>query len=208
MTLKKKIAAIVVSAAALVASGGALAGCSGGASIDGVYTASRFAFFTAYPGATYKQLTSAVQTLETYDDGTYAMTVITKSLSGDLEFDPADSGDPDIEGVNDRGQTMDVYYGTYTSTESDGFITFVLSAPTDIISSTAGTYISTLAWTDKMGQDAVGEGEEAITEEQYIEQFGYSQTTIVVDAANYTFTYVNDIGPVLRSGTTADMIGG
>lgn len=211
MKFGKKLAAITVSAA-LLASAGALAACSGGnneseANLSGAYTASKLTFFTAYPTATYKQVTTAVQSIETYDDGTYVITVTTKSLSGDLAFDPSDAGVADVSGVNDRGQTLNIYYGTYTSTEEEGLLTLVLSAPVDMISSTAGSYISTLAWTDAMGQAAAGEGNAALTEEQYIEQNGYAETTVVVDAANYTFTYISEIGPELRSGSLADMRG-
>ena len=199
MTLKKKIAAIAISAAALVASVGVLAGCSGGdaATLDAVYNSGTFTFMSAYPNFTFKQLTTSVQSLKTYSDGTYELTVTSKNLSGELAFDPSDSGDTSTSGTNDRGQLVDIYYGTFTSTEEEGFLTVTLSSPTEIVKSATGNvstgtyYYNTLAWTDAMGQAAAGEGNPALTEEEYIAANAFVETSIMIDIANNSFTYTN-----------------
>ena len=195
MKLGKKIAAIAASAA-LIASAGALAACSGGsADLNALYSSGTFTFMSAYPNFTFKQVTTSVQTIKTFDDNTYELTVTSKMISGDLAFDPADTGDMDVSGTNDRGQTVEIYYGTFTSSEEEGLLTLTLSSPTEIVKFSGGntvggtSYISTLAWTDAMGQAAAGEGNAALTEEQYIAANAFAQTSIVVDTATYSFTY-------------------
>ena len=197
MTLKKKIAAIAVSAA-LVVSAGALAACSGGgADLTNVYNSGTFTFMSAYPNFTFKQLTTSVQTLKTYSDGTYELTVTSKNISGELAFDPSDSGDTDVSGTNDRGQLVDIYYGTFTSTEEEGFLTVTLSSPTEIVKSATGNvstgtyYYNTLAWTDAMGQAAAGEGNAALTEEDYLAANAFGQISIVVDTAKNSCNYTS-----------------
>ena len=57
------------------------------------YNSSSYTFMTAFPDFTFKQLTSNVQNINVYDDNTYMLMVTTKSLSGDLKFDPSNTGD-------------------------------------------------------------------------------------------------------------------
>lgn len=195
MKLVKKIA-IIVASVAIAASVSALAACSGSeANLTATYTSGTFSFFSSYPSYTFKQLTTSTQTIKTYDDNTYELTVTYKYLSGDLSFDASDSGNNDVSGVNDRGQTVEIYYGTYTSTEEEGLLTLTLNSPTDIIKTAAGNvvsgtyYYNTLAWTDDMGTSASSDGT-ALTAEQYVEANAFEQTTVVIDMTYYSFDYI------------------
>lgn len=195
MTLKKKIAAIAISAAALVASFGVLAGCSGGdASITGVYTSSTFTFQSMYPNITFKFLTNSVQSIRLYDDNTYEFTVSSNSLSGGLSFDPTNSGDQTADATS-RGQVVQIYMGSYTSAEEEGLLTVTLGTPTQYIYNSVGGvagyngYINTSDWTEKMATELGGENG-SITAEEYLDTVAFSPVTVTIDLASYSFNYV------------------
>jgi len=159
-------------------------------SMTGMYGSGSYSFMSAYPGYTFKQVTTSVQTLTTYDDGTYVLTVTTKNLSGDLSFDPENKGDTATTGTNDRGQTVTNYYGTFTSTEAEGVLTVVLATPTAVTYIGSGNltggagYYNTNAWTEAMA------GEDALTAEAYLAKLAFAQTTVVIDTTTNGFTYL------------------
>ena len=176
-----------------------LAACGDKApNLTGTYNSSTYTFMTAYPGYTFKQLTTVVQNLNTSDDNTYMFTVTSKSLSGDLAFDPANNGTQATDGVNDRGQSVDIYYGTYTSTEEDGLLTVKLSAPTGYVTSasvnasgTGGGFFNTMNWTDDMKEASKDDTHtEGLTAEEYLATKTFKETEIVIDLKTYGFTFV------------------
>lgn len=189
----KKASIAILAAAAVVAAVMVFTAC-GAPSLTATYGSSTHTFFSAYPGFTYKQLTTVVQTVNVYDDGSYSLVQNSRSLSGDLSFDPSNSGDMDISGVSDRGYETRIFEGTYTSVEEDGMITLTLSAPSSAVvlssgSATGNYYYNTLAWTDEMGTLAGGDGA-AMTAEQYLVSVAYSEKTVIVDTSTMSFTYV------------------
>lgn len=187
-------AAIVMATAATVLSCVAFAGCNGTpaeeAKVTGVYGSGSFSFFSAYPGYTYKQLTTSTQTLTTYSNNRYELTVTSKNMSGNLSFDPEDNGNMDTSGVNDRGQTVVVYCGTYTLSEEEGILTLSLAKPDGYISVTTGNstsgvaYYNTDAWTESMSS-AAGK-----TAEEYLVTVAFSPVEIIVDLSTYGFDFV------------------
>lgn len=157
------------------------------------YNSSSYTFMTAFPNYTFKQLTTNVQNINVYDDNTYMLMVTTKSLSGDLKFDPSNSGDQ-VASANDRGCTITHYYGAYEKTEEDGMITLKLKKPTRVVytatasaTASAAVYYDTANWTDAMS----GEGESAKTAEQYLASMAFADTECVVNGATFGFDYID-----------------
>ena len=188
----KKVLALALSLTCLAA---VFAGCSGGdASITGVYTSSRFTFQSMYPNYTFKLLTNSVQSIKLYDDSTYEFTVSSTSLSGGLSFDPTNSGDQTADATS-RGQVVQIYMGSYTSTEEEGLLTVTLETPTQYIYNSVGGvvgyngYINTSDWTDQMSTDLGGESG-SITAEEYLDTVAFSPVTVTIDLASYSFNYV------------------
>lgn len=162
------------------------------AELTGVYGSGTFSFFSAYPGYTFKQLTFSTQTIKTYSDNRYELTVTNKSLSGSLSFDPEDSGNMDTSNTNDRGQSVSVYCGTYTAEDEEGLITLSLATPDEYISvvsgnSTSGvSYYNTAAWTDAMKTSVEG-----LSADEYLATVAFKPVSIVVDSSTYGFDYVS-----------------
>lgn len=157
------------------------------------YNSSSYTFMTAYPAYTFKQLTTNVQNINVYDDDTYLLVVTSKSLSGDLKFDPSNSGDQ-VAQANNQGCKITHYYGAYEKTEEDGMITLKLKKPTRVVytataSAMAGSavYYDTANWTDAMS----GEGENAKTAEQYLASMAFADVECVVDGATFGFDYID-----------------
>lgn len=192
----KRAGVVLLAAAAVCAAVMAFTACGGAPALTATYGSSSHTFMSVYPDLTFKQLTTVVQTINVYDDGSYMLVQNSRSLSGDLSFDPSNTGDTDISGVSDRGYETKIFYGTYTSAEEDGMITLTISAPTGAVYVSSGSamsngkYYTTYAWTDKMGTDAGGE-DGAMTAEQYLESVSYGEKSIIVDTSTMSFTYVN-----------------
>lgn len=191
----KRAGVVLLAAAAVCAAVMAFTACGGAPALTATYGSSSHTFMSAYPGYTFKQLTTIVQTINVYDDGTYMLVQNSRSLSGSLAFDPSNTGDTDISGVSDRGYETKIFYGTYTSAEEDGMITLTISAPTGAVyvssgGTMGGGYYTTYAWTDEMSAAAGGE-DGAMTAEQYLESVSYGEKSIIVDTSTMSFTYVN-----------------
>lgn len=168
--------------------------------LTGSYNSSTYTFMTAYPGYTFKQLTTSVQTLNTYSDNTYMITVVAKSLSGDLAFDPSNDGTSSTEGVNDRGQSVKIYFGTYTASEENGLLTVSLSAPTSYVNSRSASatasaaFFNTAAWTDAMKEATKDDDHaEGMTGAEFLEANTFAAVNVVVDLSTYGFDYVASI---------------
>lgn len=191
----KRAGVVLLAAAAVCAAVMAFTACGGAPALTATYGSSSHTFMSFYPGHTFKRLTTIVQTINVYDDGTYMLVQNSRSLSGSLAFDPSNTGDTDISGVSDRGYETKVFYGTYISAEEEGMVTLDISAPTSVIYISSGgaggnSYYNTLAWTDAMGAAAGGE-DGTMTAEQYLESVSYSEKSLLVDTTTMTFPYVD-----------------
>ena len=191
----KRAGVVLLAAAAVCAAVMAFTACGGAPALTATYGSSSHTFMSAYPGYTFKQLTTIVQTINVYEDGTYMSVQNSRSLSGDRSFDPSNSGDTDISGVSNRGYETKIFYGTYTSAEEEGMITLTISAPTGAVyvssgGAMGGGYYTTYAWTDEMSAAAGGENG-AMTAEQYLESVSYGEKSIIVDTSTMSFTYVD-----------------
>ena len=191
----KRAGVVLLAAAAVCAAVMAFTACGGAPALTATYGSSSHTFMSFYPDLTFKRLTTVVQTINVYDDGSYMLVQNSRSLSGDLSFDPSNTGDTDISGVSDRGYETKIFYGTYTSAEEDGMITLTISAPTGAVyvssgGTMGGGYYTTYAWTDEMSAAAGGENG-AMTAEQYLESVSYGEKSIIVDTSTMSFTYVD-----------------
>lgn len=159
--------------------------------MNGYYTSSQnVSFFSAYPAYTFKQATFSVQTLETYNDGTYCLTATDSNFSGELLF-----SDDGTHSEVPRGVNSTKYYGTYTQKEESGLLTLTLSSPTSVavasnysVGGAVLGYLDTNAWTDEMGTLAGGEAG-AVSASDYLKKVAFSEVSIVVDTATDSFDY-------------------
>ncbi|WP_091228202.1 hypothetical protein [Fontibacillus panacisegetis] len=182
---------VMVMGLAACGKGGDSAG-SGSTKLTGYYASTtNVGFVSAYPEHTFKQATFGVQNIETFADNTYVLTSTETYFSGALDFN--DNGKYDVV---PRGANIMKYYGTFTSTDEEGLTTLELSKPTAVImnsSYSAGAnpigYVNTKEWTEEMGTAVGGEGP-ALSAEEYLESVAYPETSIVVDAAKFSFDYV------------------
>ena len=166
-------------------------GAAGSGTLTGLYTSTQNTnFISAFPEYTFKQATFGVESIETYDDGTYCLTSTNTNYSGTLTF----SDDGTHEEVP-RGADTVKYYGTYTSEDEEGLLTLTLSAPTSVVAcnlytttDTAPGYLNTDAWTDEMGA-AVGQDGATMTAEEYLASVSYSEMDIIVDTMTDSFDY-------------------
>ena len=179
----------------------AMIGCGGtpAAKLTGSYNSgAHLDFFSAYPLATYRQMTCLVQNLKTYDDGTYILTVSSTTFSGGLSFDPEGTGNQNAS-ATPRGSEVKEYYGTCTSTEEDGLVTITLTMPTRVTLNTRSTsvigyYADSNMWTDEMGEKT-GSAEEPLTAEQFLAKHAFQETIIIANRAAVDFDYTRLIVP-------------
>lgn len=135
------------------------------------YSSGSYDFMSAYPAYTFKQVTGKLVQVELHEDKTYTYTAMGKSLSGDLVFDPENTGDSEAV-ANDRGATYAVYGGTYELSEEEGLETIVLAAPTDGYQLVVG---------NNTGGQSYASGDEI--------ELPSEGATIVVDAETLSFDY-------------------
>jgi hypothetical protein len=166
------------------------------AKLSGSYNSeSHIDFFTAYPGYTYRQATFTVQNLETYDDGTYILTVVAPTFSGGLTFDPLGTGDTHYS-ATDRGNLAAKYYGTFTSSDEGGLLLTVLAKPTRVTynyrgTSTTAYFADTANWTEAMGIAVVAEGATPATASEYLAKMAFAEVTLLIDPVLLNFEYAN-----------------
>ena len=157
MKLKKLVVAAACTAAAVIAAA-SLAACSGGsASLTGEYLSdNKYSYTNMLPTYEYYFVTFSGQTLETYSDGTYCLTM------NEIMFSNVNFG-PDVangsETANDRGQKVTKYYGTFTqeSDPSDETLSFItINVPERVVFASSGyPTLDTANWTEEMTESAV-----------------------------------------------------
>ena len=193
----KKLALVAMSAVMAVAMCFAFVACGETkepAKITGAYTSSSYTFASMYPATTFKMLVNNVQVINTYDDNTYQLTVTSKTLSGGLAFVPSNTGDQTAD-ATDRGQSVAIYMGTYTATETEGLLTLTLNTPTAYIYNGVGGAFgngtfNTLNWTDAMGEATATDGVNG-TAEAYLATVAFKPVTVTVDLSTGGFSYAN-----------------
>ena len=157
MKLKKLVVAAACAAAAVIATV-SLAACSGGsATLTGEYLSNNeYSYTNMLPMHKYYFVTFSGQTLETYSDGTYCLTM------NEIMFSNVNFG-PDVangsETANDRGQKVTKYYGTFTqeSDPSDETLSFItINVPERVVFASSGyPTLDTANWTEEMTESAV-----------------------------------------------------
>ncbi|HIR29183.1 MAG TPA: hypothetical protein IAC90_00785 [Candidatus Coproplasma stercorigallinarum] len=163
MKLKKLVVAAACAAAAVIATV-SLAACSGGgATLTGEYLSNNTYeyqnFATGMPPEmtyNYYYATYKAQTLETYSDGTYCLTM-NEIMFSNVNFG---QGVPTNEATaNDRGQKVIKYYGTFTqeSDPTDETLTFItINVPERVVFASSGyPTLDTANWTEEMTESAV-----------------------------------------------------
>lgn len=157
MKLKKLVVAAACAAAAVIATV-SLAACSaGGATLTGEYLSNNsYSYANMRPTYNYYYVTFSGQTLETYSDGTYCLTV-NEIMYSNVSFGPDVANGK--ETANDRGQKVIKYYGTFTqeSDPSDETLTFItINVPERVVFASSGyPTLDTSNWTEAMTQSAV-----------------------------------------------------
>ena len=157
MKLKKLVVAAACAAAAVIATV-SLAACSaGGATLTGEYLSNNsYSYANMRPLYNYYYVTFSGQTLETYSDGTYCLTV-NEIMYSNVSFGPDVANGK--ETANDRGQKVTKYYGTFTqeSAPSDETLTFItINVPERVVFASSGyPTLDTSNWTEAMTQSAV-----------------------------------------------------
>lgn len=157
MKLKKLVVAAACAAAAVIATV-SLAACSGGgATLTGEYLSNNsYSYANMRPLYNYYYVTFSGQTLETYSDGTYCLTV-NEIMYSNVNFGPDVANGK--ETANDRGQKVTKYYGTFTqeSDPSDETLTFItINVPERVVFASSGyPTLDTSNWTEAMTQSAV-----------------------------------------------------
>lgn len=163
MKLKKLVVAAACAAAAVIATA-SLAACSGGgATLTGEYLSNNTYeyqnFATGMPPEmtfNYYYATYKAQTLETYSDGTYCLTM-NEIMFSNVNF--GQSVPTDEATANDRGQKVTKYYGTFTQEidPDDDTLAFVtINTPTRVVFASSGyPTLDTANWTEEMTESAV-----------------------------------------------------
>ena len=157
MKLKKLVVAAACAAAAVIAAA-SLAACSGGsATLTGEYLSNNeYSYTNMLPDYEYYFVAFSGQTLETYSDGTYCLTV-NEIMYSNVSFGPDVANGK--ETANDRGQKVTKYYGTFTQEvdPDDDTLAFVtINTPTRVVFASSGyPTLDTANWTEEMTQSAV-----------------------------------------------------
>lgn len=156
MKLKKLVVAAACAAAAVIATV-SLAACSGGATLTGEYLSNNsYSYTNMLPKYNYYYVAFSGQTLETYSDGTYCLTV-NEIMYSNVSFGPDVANGK--ETANDRGQKVTKYYGTFTqeSDPSDETLTFItINVPERVVFASSGyPTLDTGNWTETMTETAV-----------------------------------------------------
>ena len=162
MKLKKLVVAAACAAAAVIAAA-SLAACSGGsATLTGEYLSNNeYSYTNMLPDYEYYFVAFSGQTLETYSDGTYCLTV-NEIMYSNVSFGPDVANGK--ETANDRGQKVTKYYGTFTQEvdPDDDTLAFVtINTPTRVVFASSGyPTLDTANWTEEMTESAVNLAEQ------------------------------------------------
>lgn len=196
----KKIASVVLATAVAATAGLALTACGDTqAKMTGNYMSENtnvFSNFNLDMGYNYYTLTFSGQQIQTYDDGTYCLTVNSETYSA---IDVGKDIPSKANVGNDQGHTITEYYGAYTATtDSEGDITLKLDKPTRIVDSSSkrAQMLDTAAWTDDMAKAVVTQG---MAPEQVMDKDGNPLTGATY--IDYAITSWGDV-EVLINGTS------
>lgn len=153
----RKLFAAIVTAVAIMAMLLCFTACGGAAKPTGSFLSeNQIRYMNFHPTFNYRTLTSTTQQLDTYDDGTYCLTVTAVTYSNVTFGQDVPSGEATW---NDRGQVVTKYYGTceIVVDSEDSTIEYVtISTPTRVAYSSFGSYtVDTGAeWTEQMTEAA------------------------------------------------------
>ncbi|MCH5162046.1 MAG: hypothetical protein J1G38_00975 [Clostridiales bacterium] len=145
------------------------------AKLTGVYNSDKKIVYQNFqPTYNYYYFIISQQMIETYDDGTYCLTV-TAVMYSNVKFGPDVPANEYT--ANEQGTLNVKYYGKCKETDKTADdTTLVLSKPTRIVSSKKGsTYIDTDRWTAAMADTtrptdpSTGEKGDALTKAEYLE---------------------------------------
>lgn len=198
----KKLVLTLVTVIAVVCISMAFAACgSAEKKVTGSYCSDNsYRWMNMLPTYNYYTLTYQSQQIETYDDGTYCLTVnaITYSNVNVGESVPTGSATG-----NDRGNVVTRYYGTCTAeTDSEGDITLNLAKPTRVVRISKGSLtIDTANWVEDMAKSIVdGQGNQAMdkdgnpyTAETYLANIlgEFTGAEVYVNGTTYIFSQVS-----------------
>ena len=195
----KKLLVALVAVAAAVCMSVSLVACGGAAAqTTGYYTANKEIRYTNFqPTYNYFYFVITQQSIETFDDDTYCLTV-NGVMYSNVKFG-ADVPSGEFT-ANEQGHVTTRYYGTFTETEkTDDDVTLVLSKPTRVTHANKGALlIDTANWTDKMSEAVTGEGEEAVTADAYLtsrvkDVFTDSGLEVYVMFSSYSFASISGL---------------
>lgn len=189
---KAKKALVTLGLAAVAATSVvAFSGCGAkAAESTGLYVSNNnLSYANFLPNYNYFSATISTQSIETFSDNTYCLTIQTTAFSNISLGPDVATGE---ETWNDRGQTITYYYGTFTSVEDEGDVTLTLSAPTKTIYITYGTialdstqtYAADLTYTDAAGNE--------VSYNDYIAsiQAKFTGASVYVNGAGSTFKQI------------------
>lgn len=141
----------------------------GTTTMTGYYTSNKnIAWQNMTPAYNYYFMVICEQSIETFDDMTYCLTV-TAQMFSNVHYGPEYRNDPEdadhLATSNEQAHVITRYYGTYEEIETKkSSITISLQAPTRVFyAKQGGAYYDTLNWTEKMSSNADG-----LTAEAYL----------------------------------------
>lgn len=200
---QKKLFVTVIAIVMVLCVAVSLAACneeSAPVKVSAVYTADPQAGGAKYLTAPMKMVLTNVETLTVYDNGTYCLSVATTVVTG---IDSAFQGTGEV--IN-RGATVVTYYGSLTSTEDSGIITYTLSKPERITVTNNNTLLTgglavgfydtanwteddTTAFTAVKGFFGVTEEDGKVDLDTFNSKFSFENKEIAI--INGMFEYVN-----------------
>lgn len=213
----KKIIAIALSASLAVAAGAMLTACNNEGEKQPAVTATymstnQFRWMNMVPQYNYFTLTFTAEQIQTFDNGTYCLTVNSETYSN-VRFGSDVANDLTYQGQeldengnlvgevktmkaspNDRGHSITKYYGTFTSVdEGDGDLTLNLSRPTRIVDSASGDAVTrdTAAWTEAMANSITDRAGDPVVDDAGNKLTGAAYIDYKVDANWSAEVFVN-----------------
>lgn len=170
----KKILVALVAVMAVVCLSVSLAACGGEKKPTATYMSDcKYTYSNMAPTYNYRVLTFIGEQIEVYEDDTYCLTINAVSYSNVTFGENIATGK---ETANPQTNTIDKYYGTYTSTtDSEGDITLKLEKPTRVVSYSKGRIVldSDASWTEEMAKAVTVSG---FTTQQVVDADGNNLT--------------------------------
>lgn len=196
----KKLLVSIVAIAAVVCMGVSLAACGGSAAkTTGYYTADKQIRYTNFqPTYNYFYFVITQQSIETFDDGTYCLTV-NGAMYSNVKFGADVASDAFT--ANEQSHVTTKYYGTFTEKEkTEDDVTLVLAKPTRVTNAKQGALlVDTANWTDAMSAQETAEGAETVTADAYLasqvksEVFADAGLELYVMFSSYSFSSISGL---------------